>query len=88
MYASKVRLSTVAQSRSRLSSVTFSCGSSTVRVSLDAVALLRAMRSPSMNRGPRSGKFRAGSNGFHLQTVNGGERILVISDSPEVVEVI
>jgi hypothetical protein len=30
-------------------------------------SVARARSSPALNRGPRSGKFREGSNGFHLQ---------------------
>ena len=93
MYASNVRLSTVDQSRSRLSSATWS--SFAVSVALDAVAALsavRARRSPSMKRGPKSGKLRAGSNGFHLRR---RQRLIRMKaenararDVPEIVEVV
>lgn len=69
MYASNVRFKTVDQSRSRLSSATRSSGNSVV-LSVGAAWLAstceRAMRSPLMKRGPRSGQFRVASKGCHL----------------------
>ena len=65
MYASKVRLRTVAQSRSRLSSMILSTHSSG---SVSGFAAARAALSPAEKFGPRSGQFREGSNGFHLST--------------------
>lgn len=46
------------------------------------------MRSPSLNRGPRSGKFRVGSKGFHLQTVSGDAELERQNGPPKVVEMI
>jgi hypothetical protein len=89
MYASNVRLSTVAQSKSRLSSVTFSEVSWAVLVAFNEISLLRrAIRSPSANCGPRSGKFREGSNGFHLINCERRCEAWAVNGLPEVVEVI
>ena len=75
IYDSKARFKTVAQSKSRRSSSTLSSlswesgewwwGFGFVNVRRNAC---RAMRSPSANRGPRSGQLRAGSKGFHLRS--------------------
>lgn len=73
IYDSKVRFITVAQSRSRWSSSTGSSSVGTAddsapsEVAAAALAEARAARSPPINRGPRSGQFRDGSNGFHLR---------------------
>ena len=72
-YDSNVRLSTVAQSRSRLSSSILSsdssCPSAPVAVAVAVAVFLsdaRASFSPAAKRGPRSGKLRHGSKGRHL----------------------
>jgi len=64
MKASNVLFSTADQSRSRLSSDNLSVHSPS---SSTAPAVVRAIRSPLMNRGPRSGQCRIGSNGCHLK---------------------
>jgi len=62
MKASKVLFRTADQSRSRLSSDTLSVHSSSSSM---APAVVRAIRSPLINRGPRSGQCRIGSKGCH-----------------------
>ena len=64
MKASNVLFSTADQSRSRLSSDSLSVHSPS---SSTAPAVVRAIRSPLMNRGPRSGQCRMGSKGCHLK---------------------
>lgn len=80
-YASNVLFSTVDQDRScsssSASSSRMSFPSTTVRkstsvvsgwvsINLATASASRSVRSPLMNRGPRSGKFLAGSKGSHL----------------------
>ena len=64
MKASNVLFSTADQSTSRLSSDNLSVHSPS---SSTAPAVVRAIRSPLMKRGPRSGQCRIGSNGCHLK---------------------
>ena len=64
--ASKVLFKTADQSRSRLSSATLSIHSPS---SSTAPAVVRAIRSPLANRGPRSGQCRTWSKGCHLKAV-------------------
>lgn len=84
--ASNVLFRTADQSRSRLSSATLSVHSPS---SSTAPAVVRAIRSPLMNRGPRSGQCRTGSKGCHLKAivslleVNG-----MTANPPEIVEVV
>jgi len=66
MKASNVLFSTADQSRSRLSSDNLSIHSPS---SSTAPAVVRAIRSPLMKRGPRSGQCRIGSKGCHLEAV-------------------
>ena len=84
--ASNVLFRTADQSRSRLSSATLSIHSPS---SSTAPAVVRAIRSPLANRGPRSGQCRFGSKGCHLKAIvsppAAGERTVVL---PEIVEVV
>ena len=64
--ASNVLFRTADQSRSRLSSATLSIHSPS---SSTAPAVVRAIRSPLANRGPRSGQCRTWSKGCHLNAV-------------------
>lgn len=90
-YASNVRFSTVAQSRSRLSFSTTSSACSGIAWPDSAAAAARAMRSPLMKRSPRSGQLRDGSNGLHLSKTGDCQRGSVAGARdhlPEIVEVI
>jgi hypothetical protein len=62
--ASNVLFRTADQSRSRLSSATLSTHSPS---SSTAPSVVRAIRSPLKNRGPRSGQCRTVSKGCHLK---------------------
>ena len=78
MYDSNVRFITVDQSRSRRSPSS-SRGSSASDGSeptflLRAAEARRIARSPAINRVPRSGQFREGSNGFHLKDKSNSQR--------------
>lgn len=86
MNASNVLFRTADQSRSRLSSATLSSHSPS---SSTAPAMVRAIRSPLMNRGPRSGQCRIVSNGCHLKAlISPLETNRKAVNLPEVVEVV
>ena len=86
MKASNVLFRTADQSRSRLSSATLSIHSPS---SSTAPAVVRAIRSPLANRGPRSGQCRTWSKGCHLKGVVSP---LAVNNKtitlPEIVEVV
>lgn len=91
MNASHVLLITVDQSKSRLSSCTISSFSNAFVMGAAVTDAARAICSPSMKRGPKSGKFRLGSNGFHLGNdieINFGYEVRKEENTPEIVEVI
>lgn len=86
MKASNVLFRTADQSRSRLSSATLSIHSPS---SSTAPAVVRAIRSPLANRGPRSGQCRTGSKGCHLETIVSTSGVVVKTiNLPEIVEVV
>ena len=84
--ASNVLFRTADQSRSRLSSATLSIHSPS---SSTAPAVVRAIRSPLANRGPRSGQCRIESKGCHLKAIvsppTTSDRTVAL---PEIMEVI